>query len=107
MSNGGLPELFNATLHELNELGLGAEWNLLFDAQYSGSFNPASDEVVLGFDFTQSNYVRPVISEEGSGAVQTSADDQFVARQEKVGVYSSLQESAVVTDGRGAVALIV
>lgn len=107
MNGGGLPVLFNATLHELNELGLGAAWNVLFDAQYSGSFDPANDEVVLGFDMSQENYIRPVVTEEGSGSVQTFADDQFVARQEKAGLYGHVQEGAVVTDARASVALIV
>ncbi len=111
LAGGGLPELFNVTIHELNELGpVNGAWNVLFDAAYSGSsptYDAATQDLVIGIDLTRDAFVRPVIAEEGAGAVRVFPDDQFVDRSKKVGVYSELEESSVVLDSRGIVALVV
>lgn len=110
LRGGGLPELFDVTLHELNELGDGMLWNTIFDNYYSGSapsFTGASDQIVIGLDLNREDFVRPVIIEEGSGSVSVEPDDQYVGRSGKIGFWSKVQEGALCLDGRGLIGLVV
>jgi hypothetical protein len=52
--------------------------------------------------------LRPVaIQSEGRGQVKVLPDDQFLARSQKVGFYSYVEEGRVAVDARAAVGLIV
>lgn len=108
LSGGGLPELFDVTIHELNELGpVNGAWNILFDTAYSGSYAPATQDLVIGIDMARDSFVRAVIAEDGGGTVQVYPDDQFVDRSKKVGVWGETQEAPLNLDSRGIVLQIV
>ena len=107
LRGGGLPELFNVTLHELNELGDGRLWNTLFDTYYGGSFTSATDQALIGLDLNREAYIRPVVTEEGRGQVTVEPDDQFVNRAKKIGFTAEVHEGALCLDNRGTVGIRV
>ena len=116
----GTNEIFGVTIHELLELGESRKYNDLF-ATFAGStqfntygasggsaFTSATDELILGIDASRNAFLRPVaIQSETRGQVRVLPDDQFLARSQKVGFYSYVEEGRVAVDARAAVGLIV
>ena len=116
----GTNEIFGVTIHELLELGESRKYNDLFDT-FAGStqfntygasggttFTSATDELILGIDASRNAFLRPVaIQSETRGQVRVLPDDQFLARSQKVGFYSYVEEGRVAVDARAAVGLIV
>jgi hypothetical protein len=110
----GTSEIFGVTIHELLELGVGRKYNDLFSAfagstSYGGSsFNGSTSQILIGVDSTRNALLRPVsIQSETRGQVKVLPDDQFLARSQKVGFYSYVEEGRVVTDARAVCGLIV
>lgn len=52
-------------------------------------------------------YIRPVIAEEGQGAVTVEPDDQFVNRAKKIGFTAEVHEGALCIENRGTVGIRV
>jgi hypothetical protein len=105
----GTESLYGVTIHELVELGAGAKYSNLFNV-FKGdySFNPATQEIVVGLDLSKEAFIRPVARQSESGGTFTVLpDDQFVARAEKTGFYGSLEEGRVCIDGRAVAGIIV
>lgn len=116
----GTNEIFGVTIHELLELGTSRKYNDLFDT-FAGSttfdvfggnagstFTSSADELILGIDASRNAFLRPVaIQSETRGQVRVLPDDQFLARSQKVGFYSYVEEGRVAVDARAAVGLIV
>jgi hypothetical protein len=113
----GTQEIFGVTIHELLELGENRKYNDLFDtfssATYtqgsnSGVFASATDDLIVGIDASRNAFLRPVaIQSETRGQVRVLPDDQFLARSQKVGFYSYVEEGRVAVDARAAVGLVV
>ena len=110
----GTNEIFGVTIHELLELGESRKYNDLFDTfagstTFGGSaFTSATDELILGIDASRNAFLRPVaIQSETRGQVRVLPDDQFLARSQKVGFYSYVEEGRVAVYARAAVGLIV
>lgn len=109
----GTNEIFGVTVHELLELGEGRKYNDLFDTfrttNIGGSaFASATDELIVGIDASRNAFLRPVaIQSETRGQVRVLPDDQFLARSQKVGFYSYVEEGRVAVDARAAVGLVV
>jgi hypothetical protein len=113
----GTQEIFGVTIHEMLELGEGRKYNDLFDtfssATYtqgsnSGAFASATDDLIVGIDASRNAFLRPVaIQSESRGQVKVLPDDQFLARSQKVGFYSFVEEGRVAVDARAAVGLVV
>lgn len=109
----GTNEIFGVTIHELLELGEGRKYNDLFDTFSTGNigstpFVSATDELIVGIDASRNAFLRPVaIQSESRGQVKVLPDDQFLARSQKVGFYSFVEEGRVAVDARAAVGLIV
>lgn len=106
----GNQDFFGVSLHELVELGVGQKYNSLFNAvkgEYS-TFNPASQELIVGLDLGKEAFIRPVARQAESGGTFTVLpDDQFVSRSEKTGFYGFLEEGRVCIDGRAVVGLVI
>ena len=103
--NVGVPTIFGVALHELLELGDGKAYNTIFDTYYSGTptFTGASDQILIGLDLSIDAFIRPVATEvlsdvDVGSSVQTMVDDQWLARDEKFGFYTKLEEGRVVLD---------
>ncbi len=118
--NAGTSEIFGVMIHELLELGKGRRYNDLFDffagsknfdvvGGTSGSaFDGAASEILVGIDAGRDSFIRPVATYgEVGGEIQTFVDDQFQARQNKIGYYAKMEEGRVVLDSRAAIGLIV
>jgi len=109
----GTNEIFGVTIHELLELGESRKYNDLFDTfrttDIGGSpFATATDELIVGIDASRNAFLRPVaIQSETRGQVRVLPDDQFLARSQKVGFYSYVEEGRVAVDARAAVGLVV
>lgn len=116
----GTNEIFGVTVHELLELGVGRKYNDLFDA-FAGTknfdvaggtagtaFDNTGEQLIVGIDASRNAFLRPVaIQSESRGQVKVLPDDQFLARSQKVGFYSYVEEGRVAVDARAAVGLIV
>jgi hypothetical protein len=125
----GTQEIFGVTIHELLELGAGRKYNSLFatfanakgSSYYSDPANSANrvtgsefqtnagtNQIIVGVDATRNAFLRPVaIQSESRGQVKVLPDDQFLARSQKVGFYSYVEEGRVCTDARGVVGVII
>lgn len=111
--NGGLTSIWGVTLVPLIELGVGQAYNQIFDDYYTNtgsepSFNPATQEVVIGLDLSLPAYLKLVEtdSEIGSDTV-VEPDDQWVRRSEKIGFFARRREGRVATDSKTAACLII
>lgn len=102
----GASEIFGVTLNEMNEFGLGEKYTKLFAEFDGGSFDGATDDLVVGLDNSKGAFVRPVaVQADGGGQVVTLADDQWSARSEKVGFYAFVEEGRVCIDSRAVVGI--
>jgi hypothetical protein len=109
----GIASVFGVNLHKLNEFGVGQAYNTLFDNYYSGtpSFNGSSQQIALALNLNSDAFIRPVATYhtdiDVSSTVQTLVDDQFKARDEKVGWYTKLEEGRLVLDKKAMYTIIV
>lgn len=101
LAGGGMPNLMGLNLHEMNELGSGFAYNILFKSFYAGSFTEASEQVVIGVDMTRDSNVMPI-----KGDLQI-VSDVFHFRSDKSGVVASEDMGFAVLDSRAIVAGII
>ncbi len=60
----GLAQLFCVNLHELDELGVGQEYQLFWTADLAKTLPGATNEIAFGLDLSKSNsFVMPVVQE--------------------------------------------
>jgi len=104
--NAGAPSIYGKDLNELRELGPGRKLNVLFDNAYSGSFTNSND-IVIALDLSKDVFIRPVRTDKGGGSVVTKVDDQFFARQDKVGWYFEITEQRIILDTRPVTGIII
>lgn len=119
--NAGAQEIYGIGITDINELGVGFTYNTLLTTfagatsyatpdgtTRTGTFNNATEQVLVGIDASRDAFIRPVAVNADSGATFVAQpDDQFFIRQEKVGFYGSLEEGRVCIDARAVVGLIV
>jgi len=106
--NAGTQEIYGVAIHDLIELGGNQKYNFLFKEFYSGTFEPVTDEVIVGLDLTKDAFVRPVARQAESGGTFTALpDDQFAARSEKIGFYGFLEEGRVCVDARAVHGVVI
>lgn len=110
----GTQEIFGVTINEMLELGVNRKYTQLFNTfgagvTYDGiTYDVAADDLVIGIDASRNAFLRPVaIQSESRGQVKVLPDDQFLARSQKVGFYSFVEEGRVAVDARAAVGLII
>lgn len=117
----GNPTFMGVELVELNELGVGYRFNDLFDNQagsttypnYAGTgsaiaFDGSAEELVIGVDEGMETLLRPVATDSERGSTfNVFPDDQFAARQKKIGFYGEMEEGRLVVDDRALVGMIV
>ena len=90
------------------EYGAGEKYNALFDSFYTGSFSPATQEIVVGLDLSVPNtFLRPVEEGETGSQVLVETDSDIFSRSKKIGWVASTQQGNCVLDGRKCVGLIV
>lgn len=111
-----LPSLFGVGFIELNEFGVGQAYNEFFSDLYTpqGSeptFNPATQEIVIGVDLSLPSFVKMVEKDpsygDGTSSIVAEVDDQFVRRQRKTGWYFEKQMGFGVFDAKNLAAIII
>lgn len=118
--NGGVSELYNISLHELLELGVGYAYNNLFDnlagateyVKFDGSgsaaFDGTTSQLLVGVDATRESLIRPVeVNTETRGQYTVEEDDSFVKRSGKFGYFVKVEEGRICIDDRCLLGLIV
>lgn len=99
--NAGSSSLFNVSIHELLEFGVGQVYNQTFDQVYSGSpaFASATQELVLGADLSIDSAVMVQGTDRDSDNVfRTQPDDQFIGRSGKIGWFGEAEVGFFVAD---------
>jgi hypothetical protein len=119
--NAGASELYGIALTEINELGIGQRFNEVYktlvntgnskkgDVGHSGGeFAGATDEIIIGIDRSRDSLMRAVAVDSETGAeLSLGADDQYTARQSKIGYYGSMEEGRMVIDKRAVTGIVV
>lgn len=100
-NGAGIPSFYGLNLHEIMEFGVGQRYTKVFDSLYGGAFNANTDDLVLGLDASSESLIRAVAADPDSNTqIQLEVDDQFVARQRKIGYYMSMEEGRICLDRR-------
>jgi len=96
--DGKLIQIFQVTLHDMDEFGVGQEYQLFYTEQLTGTYGPSSDEeLVLGLDLSSNDsFVMPVMN---GGAVEVTADPTM-HRQRRMGYYGWTEYGFGVLDNR-------
>lgn len=113
----GIPSIFGVNLHQLLEFGVNRPYNFVFDNAYTAqggapSFDPTTQEVILGVNMGVTSFIRPIALDETLDIDTTSTivvrpDDQFTAREEMIGFYTKVEEGYVGLDNKSVTAIIV
>jgi len=109
---GGFGNIFGINIVDMYEFGAGQKYQTLFESFASTvvpeiTFDPATDDLLVGIDRSVDAFVRPVARNSETGATFTALpDDQYAQRQDKVGFYGGLEEGRVLLDARALVGLI-
>jgi len=109
-SGAGLPSFYGINVIEILELGKNQRFNKIFDAVAGSAitFNPASQQILIGVDRSRDALVRPVVLDEGStGELSVLVDDQFSVRQNKIGYYGKVEEGRVCIDDRALCGIVL
>ncbi len=96
-SEGGAPitRIFGVNLHDLDELGVGQEYQTFFTDDLSGAVHGTDDELVVGLDQSSSDsFVMPV-----KAALQVF-EDPALHRQQRAGFYGWAELGFGVLDNR-------
>jgi len=119
-SNAGASELYGIALTEINELGVGQRFNDVFKSMVasgtksgdvghsSGAFDTSGDEIIIGLDRGRESLMRAIAVDSETGAeLNLVADDQYTARQSKIGYFGSIEEGRMVLDKRAVTGIVV
>jgi hypothetical protein len=92
---GGLTQIFNVTLHDIDELGVGQEYQLYYTNVLGGTLPTDKKEIVIGMDLlNQDSFVMPVRAE------LEVWEDPTLHRQRRFGMYGTKEYGVAVLDGR-------
>lgn len=106
--SGSAPSIFGVTLHKLQELGDNKKYSALFDTYFSaaGGTFATTDQILIGLDLTRSAFIRPVsVESEVGSSVAIQVDDQFTAREDKMGWYAKIEEGRLALDAKAIIGL--
>jgi len=104
--SAGASTIYGVSLNELNELGIGKKYNVLYDSFAGAPFDGSTDDLIVGLDNSKGAFIRPVAQQsETGGTFNAQADDQFAQRSEKVGFFGKVEEGRVCLDARAVVGL--
>jgi hypothetical protein len=118
----GIPNIYGTNIIQMIEMGVGQDFNTIFggfaggnnypDAAGTGTrtFDGANDEFILGINRSVdvNGLIKVEISDSESGATFNALpDNQFVAREGKVGFYGSVEAGYLAVEPRNLFAMIV
>ncbi len=113
--NAGASSLFGINFTDLAELGPDAIYNTLFAAYApaniapgGGNFSASGNEVLIGFDDSKAEFIRPVRTDSDiSSSVQVFVDEQWTNRSKKLGWSSEIEEGRICVGARSIQGLIL
>lgn len=94
---GAVRGMYGVNFHDLDELGVGQEYQLYYTSTLGGSLGPSSDEeLVIGLDLSQpdKSFIHPVSQE-----IEIT-EDENLHRHGLVGFYGSMEGGWAVLDVR-------
>lgn len=104
-NNAGIPEFYGVSIMEIYELGNTQKYNEVAKALNIVS---NSEDCVIGLDRSRESLLRAVAIDAESGtSMSVQADDQYVARQKKIGYYAELEEGRTVINDSALLAMAV
>lgn len=121
-SAAGIPSIYGTNIIQMIEMGVDQDFNTIFggfaggntytDAAGTGTrtFTPGSDEFILGINRSVdvNGLIKVEISDSESGSTFNALpDNQFVAREGKVGFYGQMEAGYLSVEPRNIFALIV
>ena len=87
--------IFGVNLHDLDELGVGQEYQQYYTNEIGGTFSGSDEELVVGLDLRKSDsFVMPIREE-----VQIFVDDNL-HRSKRMGYYGWAEQGFAVLDSR-------
>jgi hypothetical protein len=98
---GAVRGMYGVNFHDLDELGVGQEYQLYYSSTLGGSLGPSSDEeLVVGLDLSQPDkcFIHPVSQE-----IEIT-EDENLHRHGLVGFYGSMEGGWAVLDVRNVLA---
>jgi hypothetical protein len=94
-ADGNINRIFGINLHDLDELGVGQEYQLFYSSTLGASLPSGKTEVVVGLDLRKNDsFIMPVRQE-----VQIFEDDTL-HRQKRAGFYGWAEQGFAVLDNR-------
>jgi hypothetical protein len=94
-ADGTLNRVFGVNLHDLDELGVGQEYQLFYGDVLNGTLPTGDSEVVVGLDLRKSDsFIMPVREQ-----VQIF-EDETLHRQKRAGFYGWAEQGFAVLDNR-------
>ncbi len=121
-SAAGIPSIYGTNIIQMIEMGIDQDFNTIFDGfagsngypDHTGSgtsqFNATNEEFILGINRSVdvNGLIKVEISDSESGATFNALpDNQFVAREGKVGFYGSVEAGYLAVEPRNLFAIIV
>jgi hypothetical protein len=97
---GAVRGMYGVNFHDLDELGVGQEYQLYYTSTLSGSLASSDEELVVGLDLTQPDkcFIHPVSQE-----IEIT-EDENLHRHGLVGFYGSMEGGWAVLDVRHVLA---
>lgn len=93
--SGVMSRIFSVNLHDLDELGVGQEYQQFYLNDLSGTFTGSDEELVVGLDLSRSDsFVMPIREQ-----VQIFEDDNL-HRQKRAGFYGWAEQGFASLDNR-------
>ncbi len=97
--DGKVNRIFGVNLHDLDEFGVGQEYQLFFTDTLGGSLASSDTELILGLDLTnRDSFVMPIRQE------LEVFEDPTLHRQGRAGFYARMSMGCAVLDGRRVIA---
>lgn len=93
-ADGTLNKVFNVVLHDLDELGVGQEYDNYFQQDLAASIQPSDVELIVGLDLSRRSFMMPV-----RAPVQVF-EDPALHRQRRAGWYGFGEFGFLVSDNR-------
>jgi hypothetical protein len=108
-NNAGIPEFFGLGIMELYELGIGQRFNAVFEELDTGNnFDVAKQDLIIALDKSRSSLIRGTQLDGDTGSdLSLIADDQYSARQSRIGFYGSKEEGRMVLNDKVLLAMNV
>ncbi len=116
----GTPNFFGTNITIINELGVGQRYNGLFNSligstsyrvitgSNTDTFDITADDLILAVDATKEFALKGLATDSEAGtSFNLQADDQFIKRSTKIGLYGAVEIAPFITETRNFVGLVV